>query len=179
MSAAHGRLRLVLELADGREYIGDGLMMCGEGLVDVHVVLIETSGEILVRDEELTLRQARRGLPDGFYKIMKNPAVLELRLQKQIGCSGLSWAAVSVTGCGHAIDGFREQVAITEPFNGLGSRGAVVDDPAADPFGAVDALHFMNSSPEIFTGLWSLLSARLLATVGPQGQNAALLMLPR
>ncbi len=34
----------------------------------MRVELIETAGEVLVRDDDFTLRQARRGLPDGFLK---------------------------------------------------------------------------------------------------------------
>jgi hypothetical protein len=40
-----------------------------------------------------------------------------------------------------AIDGLGEQIPITEPCDGFGSRGAVVNDPALGPIGAVSVSH--------------------------------------
>ena len=40
-----------------------------------------------------------------------------------------------------AIDRLREQIAVTEPLYGLGSRDAVVDNPAANPFGVIAVSH--------------------------------------
>ena len=40
-----------------------------------------------------------------------------------------------------AIDRFGEQVAVAEPLYGLGSRGAVVDNPAANPLDVIAVSH--------------------------------------
>lgn len=50
---------------------------------------------------------------------------------------------------GAAIDGSGQQIPLAEPFDGFGSRGAVVDDPAAGQLSVVSLSHVISSSRDV------------------------------